>query len=274
MSPERWRRIEELYSAGLQKSVGDRAAFLNASCGQDEALRLEVEGLLVAYECDPAFMETPLMQLAANHLAEAYAATTLAHPVGPYQLRSLIGAGGMGQVYRAWDPRLQREVAVKMLRVGEHAVAGRRDRLVREARTAASLSHPNICTVFEVGESDGNAFIAMELVEGRTLAELIREQPIEPRVAINAAIQCAAALSHAHERGVLHRDLKAGNIVLTPDGSVKVLDFGLARHLDHQGIEIPSRGTAALPANLRGTLAYMAPELLRGELADVRSDIW
>ena len=180
----------------------------------------------------------------------------------------------MGEVYRAWDPRLEREVAVKMLRIDEDAAPERRRQLVREARTAASLSHPNICTVFEAGESDGRAFIAMELVDGRTLADSIRERPLDPAAAVSTAIQCAAALAHAHARGVLHRDFKAANIILTRRWNREGarLRAGTAPRRSRCGS--PEPGASVPRTSVRGTLGDMAPELLRGELAGVGTDIW
>ena len=195
---------------------------------------------------------------------------TLAH----YRIMEKLGAGGMGVVYRAHDTRLGRDVALKVVgaqdRVGDRA----RERLLREARTASVLNHPNICTVYEAGEADGETYIAMELVEGQTLSALIGSDELAPETAIRYGVQIADALSHAHERGVVHRDLKCANVIITPDGRPKVLDFGLARR--GAGDQGSGAGDETLTQEgaVAGTLAYMAPEVLRGEAADARSDLW
>jgi tetratricopeptide (TPR) repeat protein len=276
MSPERWRRIEDLYAASLAHPPADRARLLASWCGDDGDLRRDVEGLLAAYDSDPAFIETPFLQKAAARLAAGYGEEAGTRVVGRCRLDALIGAGGMGEVYRAWDVGLERNVAVKLVRPQDADHPDATTRLLREARTAARLSHPNICSVHEVGEADGFAFVVMELVEGRTLAEIVRGGPLDVMAAARTALQIADALVHAHQRGVLHRDLKSANVMLADDGAAKVLDFGLARRLDTDGVEMLSRASVASAGSREvcGTLAYMAPELLRGEAADVRTDLW
>jgi eukaryotic-like serine/threonine-protein kinase len=197
--------------------------------------------------------------------------------LGPYRIISLLGAGGMGEVYRAFDERLQREVAIKVLPASDAHDPSAGARLVREARAAAALNHPNICTIHEVGEAEGRTFIAMELVDGVSLHSAVPPGvglPLEQ--VLNYGTQVAEALAHAHERGVLHRDLKTANIVITPAGRAKVLDFGLAKRLV-TGADVETT-TSALALTVTGTHAgtpaYMAPEQLRGLDADVRSDVW
>jgi eukaryotic-like serine/threonine-protein kinase len=193
-----------------------------------------------------------------------------------YRILSRLGAGGMGEVYRARDEQLDRDVAIKLLPASNLDDPAARARLLREARAAAALNHPNVCTIFEVGEADGQAYIAMELVEGRTLAAMLMAGPLPAGLAVHYARQLADALAHAHDRGVVHRDLKSANAIITPDGRVKVLDFGLAKRTsqtDHgatvtQATAFTELGTAM------GTLPYMAPEQLRGQPAQTESDVW
>jgi eukaryotic-like serine/threonine-protein kinase len=198
--------------------------------------------------------------------------------LGPYEILALLGSGGMGEVYRARDPKLGREVAIKVLPAESLHDDTARARLLREARLAATLNHPNICTVHEVGEADGHVYLAMELIEGRPLSDMIAERPtglpIENVARYGA--QIASALAHAHERHVIHRDLKSSNVVVTPDGRVKVLDFGLARRAGESPEESGATLSMALTeaGALIGTPHYLAPEVLRGEVANQRSDLW
>jgi serine/threonine protein kinase/tetratricopeptide (TPR) repeat protein len=194
-----------------------------------------------------------------------------------YRIISRLGAGGMGEVYRARDEQLDRDVAVKVLPASSFDDPTARARLVREARAAAALNHPNICTVFEVGEAEGQAYIAMELVEGRTLSTLLHAGPLPAEHVVHYGRQLADALTHAHERGVIHRDLKSNNVIVTPDRRVKVLDFGLAkRAVDSDMTAAVTQIHASLTqaGTAVGTLPYMSPEQLRGEPVRVSSDIW
>lgn len=198
--------------------------------------------------------------------------------LGHYRIFEQIGAGGMGEVYRGHDDQLDRDVAIKVLPPSTFSDATARARLLREARAAAALNHPQVCTIYEVGESDGQAYIAMELIAGRSLFSLITEGALPTEQVVRYGTQLAEALSHAHDRGVMHRDLKSANVMITNDGRAKVLDFGLARRMSGDpvtdGITEAQSLTLTQPGTLVGTLAYMAPEQLRGERGDVRSDIW
>src|SRR5512137_1959086 len=197
--------------------------------------------------------------------------------VGPYEVKALLGAGGMGQVWRAHDTRLERDVALKVLPAGSLGDESARARLIREARLASKLNHPHICTIYEVGESDGQMFIAMELVEGQPLSARLADGPLPVEQILRYGQQMADALAHAHGRGVVHRDFKSANVVVTPDGQVKVLDFGLAKRLSGEelaDVTTVSRHSLTAPGVVAGTLAYMAPEQLKGQPADARSDIW
>jgi serine/threonine-protein kinase len=196
---------------------------------------------------------------------------------GEYEQLAPLGAGGMGEVWRARDPRLEREVALKVLPSSLETDESARRRLLREARLASKLNHPNVCTIYEVGEAEGRAFIAMELVEGRSLAEELDAGPLTPEKALSYGEQVAEALEHAHSREVVHRDLKCANVVITPEGRAKVLDFGLAGRIrDDDFVEATTQSleSAELSGKIAGTLPYMAPEQLRGQPADSRSDLW
>ncbi len=195
--------------------------------------------------------------------------------LGHYRIESVLGAGGMGVVYRAHDTRLDRPVAIKVL-TGLTLDRTPREALMFEARAASALNHPSICTIYEVGETDERLFLVMELVEGRSLQDVIPPEGLPLDTAVRYAIHVASAVAHAHEHGVVHRDLKSANIRITPDGRIKVLDFGLATRALDLSIDAATRShQAATPAStVVGTLAYMAPEVLRGEMADARSDNW
>ncbi|MDQ6699120.1 MAG: protein kinase, partial [Acidobacteriota bacterium] len=195
--------------------------------------------------------------------------------IGVYEIVGPLGAGGMGVVYRARDTHLDRFVALKVVGERDHVADTARQRLLREARTASSLNHPYICTIYEAGEADGETYIAMEVVEGRTLSELIGREGLPIETAIRYGAQIADALAHAHERGVVHRDLKSANVIVTPEGRPKVLDFGLAKRAVEASTEEATRTeTLTAAGTVVGTITYMAPEVLRGLPTDARSDLW
>src|SRR6202162_1799477 len=198
--------------------------------------------------------------------------TTLGH----FRIVEKLGAGGMGEVYRARDEQLQRDVALKVLSAEALPDQTARARLLQEARAASALNHPHICTIYEVGEAGGQAFIVMERVEGRPLKELIPAGGFPAEAVLRYGAQIADALAHAHEREIIHRDLKTLNVVVTPEGQVKVLDFGLAKRLSGSELDEATRSQKSLTeaGAIVGTLTYMAPEVLLGEPADARSDIW
>ena len=197
--------------------------------------------------------------------------------LGPYQVLAPLGTGGMGEVYRAYDTRLERDVALKVLPAETLGDDTARARLVREARLASKLNHPHICTIYEVGEAEGQTFVAMELVDGQALSARVAGGPLPVEQVLRHGQQMAEALAHAHGRGVVHRDFKSANVMVTPESQVKVLDFGLAKRLTGEElaeVTTVSRQSLTAPGAVAGTLAYMAPEQLRGQAADARSDIW
>jgi serine/threonine protein kinase len=194
------------------------------------------------------------------------------HKLGPYEIVKPLGAGGMGEVYRAHDTRLRRDVAIKVLPEG--IASGAWERFEREARAASALNHPHICAVFDIGEEAGRPFLVMELLEGQTLRETIRKQSLEVKDAVSFGAQIAEALETAHSKGIIHRDIKSANIMVVGQGHVKVLDFGLAKYVVAESDETLTLDLLTVAGTVAGTPHYMAPELLRGEAADVRSDLW
>jgi TolB-like protein len=213
---------------------------------------------------------------AASDGPDAWLRLAAGTTLGSYRIVAPIGAGGMGEVYRAHDPRLERDVAIKVVPAG---VVGDRDgqtRLLREARLASQLNHPHICTIHEVGEAEGRTYVVMELVDGQSLNQRLAGGPLAPDEVRRYALQLADALAHAHERHIVHRDLKSANIIITPDRRAKVLDFGLAKRLitATQRLTAGTEASLTAPGTVAGTIAYMAPELFRGFPADARSDVW
>jgi len=193
---------------------------------------------------------------------------------GPYEIVSAIGAGGMGEVFRARDPRLGRDVAIKVLPEAFAADPDRRTRFEREAQTVASLSHPNVISVFDTGVEAGRVYLVMELLSGDSLREQLKQGPIVPRKAIDIAVQIARGLAAAHDKGLVHRDLKPENIFLQPDGHVKILDFGLARGFTPDASGATQTGGITDPGLVMGTVGYMAPEQIRGHAVDARTDLF
>jgi eukaryotic-like serine/threonine-protein kinase len=263
MTAERWAQIKEVFCAALEKSQEERAAWLNSACGADDLLRVEVERLLAQ---DDGSMKSPAAAVLAQTTPELAAGDLLSH----YRVEVKVGQGGMGAVYRAYDVRLRRQVALKVL-PREHMVDPEsKERLMREARAAAALNHPNIVGIYEVSSDNGVDFIAMEFVEGKTLKEVIPAKGLPMGKALDCAVQIADGLARAHAAGLVHRDLKPGNIMLTPEGLVKVLDFGLARRVQLEQDDT----TLSVQGEILGTPAYMSPEQAEGARLDARSDIF
>ncbi len=230
MQSDRWQQIENLCHESLGREPSERAGFLDAECAGDADLRREVESLLkyAGPTDDPLDRSTGE---GVTRLVGELMETTLPSGtnIGPYRIETVLGAGGMGKVYRALDTRLDRAVALKFLK-GLFFADGS-ERLVREARAAARLDHPNICSIYEVVEDESRCFIVMQYVEGETLASRIARKPVDVREALEITRQIADALGEAHARGIVHRDVKPQNIMLTPRGQAKVLDFGLAKSI-------------------------------------------
>jgi hypothetical protein len=276
---ERWQEIERLYHEALEREESQRAAFLRAACAEDDVLRQEVESLL-AQESKAQFLETPALEAAAKALAEKQSQCSLiGRQLGSYKIVSLMGAGGMGEVYQAHDGKLRRDVAIKVLPADLVDDPERLARFQREARLLAAVNHPNIATIHGLEQSDDVHYLVMELVPGETLAQRIDAGPLKGEEALRLGVQIAEALEVAHERGVIHRDLKPANVKVTPEGRVKVLDFGLAKAFagdsglgSTNGTMLSAIGTEE--GRILGTPAYMSPEQARGKPVDKRTDIW
>jgi serine/threonine protein kinase/Tol biopolymer transport system component len=284
MTAERWRQIERLYHAALERSTEDRAAFLTEACGNDAALRRELDSLLEYQNRAGAFIETPagagrLASTVRRLEASSIPGRFIGRVFGSYELKALIAAGGMGEVYRAIDPRLNRTVAIKTLPEHMSNDPQRIERFKREARIVSSLNHPHICALHDIGIQDDIHYLVMEHIDGETLEKRLERGPLPVARAIEYSIQIVDALARAHRLGVIHRDLKPGNIMLTKSG-VKVLDFGLAaRYTPAAGIaadEGNHDGSKALTVEgtIQGTLQYISPEQLEGRTADARTDLF
>src|SRR5262245_60300999 len=289
MNPELWPRVEELFHAALDLSPDARPAFLEKACGEDAGLRRHVELLLSKDEHAGSLLEKPILAdvMPQHEDEDSFLPTSAvnrasANPsrigtrVGTYEFVSLLGAGGMGEVYRAHDAKLGRDVAIKVLPAVLANDPSRVSRFQREARTLAALNHPYIGAIYGLEETDNGYALVLELIEGPTLAQRLangRRIPVQETLLI--ARQIAEALEAAHEKGIIHRDLKPANIKVTPAGTVKVLDFGLAKALaveSHTGLSrVPAGSEDGL---IVGTPSYMSPEQARGQAVTKQTDIW
>lgn len=280
MTPERWQKIGEIYHAAIELEKEERAEFLSQACAADAELRREVESLIAAEEQAGDFIASPALKDAARLMSFDQSSTLTLHraeQAGHYIIKELLGRGGMGEVYLAQDTRLGRQVALKVLPPESKNDQRERKRLLREARSAASLNHPNIVTIYAIEELDGSVFIVMEYVEGKTLMAMITANELRFAQLLEAVARIADALTAAHSAGVIHRDVKPSNVIITPDGQAKLLDFGLAK------LTRPILGEAASEAEphslsaegaVVGTVAYMSPEQVHGEELDGRTDIF
>jgi serine/threonine protein kinase len=266
MTADRWRRVEHLYHAARERPPEERDRFLEGACADDQ-LRAEVESLLQKDSEADAFLEAPALEVTARALAEGRTRSMQDRTLGHYEISGFIGAGGMGEVYRARDPRIGRDVAIKVLPPGLAAQPDRLGRFEQEARSAGALNHPNIVTVYDVGIEDGAPYVVYELLEGETLCARLRKGPVRRRKALEYARHIALGLAAAHEKGITHRDLKPENVFVTRDGRVKILDFGLSK------LAAPEGG-ANEAGSIWGTPGYIAPEQLRGAEADHRADLF
>jgi serine/threonine protein kinase len=280
MTPERWQRVEALYHAALVREADTRAAFLARACADDEALRREVESLLAQPAAAEGFLEEPAIAVAAQLLTDAGASVLTGRRLGAYHVHERIGAGGMGEVYRARDTKLGRDVAIKILPRHFTSDPDRLARFEREARVLASLNHPNIGAIYGLEDADGVRALVLELVDGETLADRIARGPIAVKDTLKIVREITEALDAAHEKGIVHRDLKPANIKITPDGAVKILDFGLAKAVSGNAAtaDLTQSPTVAVGGTregvILGTAAYMSPEQARGKPVDKRTDIW
>ncbi|HKK27519.1 MAG TPA: tetratricopeptide repeat protein [Gemmatimonadota bacterium] len=262
-------RVRDLFAEALEREADARAAYLERACGDDSALREEVESLLSAHEAMGPVDRlegalTSALRRPPEDGGDGSGALEPGSEVGRYRIEEVLGGGGMGIVYRARDPRLGRPVAIKLLSRRLSGDREARDRLLVEARAAAALDHPNLCPIHEIGEAaDGRLFLVMPCYAGRTLARRLEEGALSLEEAVDIALKAGRGLAEAHRAGFIHRDIKPANLMLTADGGVKILDFGLAL-----------RAGASDPAGRAGTVAYMSPEQVRGEELDPRTDVW
>jgi eukaryotic-like serine/threonine-protein kinase len=269
MTPERWQEIQDVLEKALELAPGERSAFLNQACSSDPSLRQEVETLLASSDdVRSSFLQSPPQQRLT---------LSPGTKLGEYEVKSLLGAGGMGEIYRARDARLGRDVAIKVLPSLFSADSERLRRFEQEARAAAALNHPNILAVHQMGTHDGSPYLVSELLEGNTLREQLRRGKLAVRKAIDYGVQVARGLSAAHEKGIVHRDLKPENLFVTKDGRVKILDFGLAKLTQPQTDsehDAPRLTNKTEEGAVMGTVGYMSPEQVRGQSADHRTDIF
>src|SRR6202142_1637570 len=270
VTPERWQEMKKVLAGALERTPAERRSYLDQTCAEP-ALRRELESLIAAHEQgDTSFMEQPAIERGALKSGAK---------LGPYEILASIGAGGMGEVYRAKDTRLDRIVAIKILADHDGSKPELSERFEREARAISSLNHPPICTLYDVGHQDGVDYLVMEYLEGETLAARLAKGPLPLDQVLKYAIEIADALSKAHHKGITHGDRKPGNIMLTKSGA-KLLDFGLAKLRQQASPSVPisqvstAAGAITAPGMILGTLQYMAPEQVEGKGADARTDIF
>jgi serine/threonine protein kinase len=278
VTPEQYDRVGQLYHQALELENAERAEFLERECADDELLRREVESLIASHEEQESFLAAPAVEVVAKQIAEK-TALSISQQIGYYHIISLLGRGGMGEVYLAQDARLGRKVALKLLPARFTQDADRLRRFVQEAKAASALNHPSILTIHEIGQEDGNHFIVTEFVDGETLRQRMNAAWMNLTEALDIAISVAGALRAAHEAGIIHRDIKPENVMVRADGLVKVLDFGLAKlterlaGMDDNQAEMLARSDTATGV-VMGTPQYMSPEQTRGRKVDTRSDIF
>ncbi|HEX6899991.1 MAG TPA: protein kinase [Thermoanaerobaculia bacterium] len=281
MDPERWHEVDRLFEEALDRPPAERPAFLDAACAGDTALRRQVERLLAADEEVDGFLTGTSGQLLETAFGDGKEGPTLSgRTISHFRIGEPLGSGGMGVVYEAEDTRLGRRVALKFLAPGLVRDPGAKARFLLEARAASALDHINLCTVLEAGESeDGLFFLAMPRYEGESLERRLARGPLPVEEALEIAVQTARGLAKAHAHGIVHRDVKPGNLFVTRDGVVKILDFGIAKLTGEVEPTAPDTSSYMSPEPTRrgallGTPSYMAPEQTRGEPVDARVDVW
>ncbi len=280
MTPARLQTVEEIFHAALNQEPDQVGAFLDAACEGDEVLRRKVEALLASHQRAGSFIETTVAGIATRIIENEQAGLLVDQTIGHYKISKRIGTGGMGEVYLATDMTAGRKAALKLLPERFTSDAERLKRFQQEAHAVVGLNHPNILTIYEIGEDHSTHYIASELIEGETLRQRLMRGRMEVGEALDVAIQVASALAAAHEAGVVHRDIKPENIMLRPDGYVKVLDFGIAKLAESAFAEATADGAGSMTlaetnlGSILGTVRYMSPEQARGAPVDKGTDIW
>src|SRR6266516_167776 len=279
MTPARLQTIEEIFHAALDQEPEEVARFVDTACEGDELLRRKVEALLASHQRAGNFIETSAVGLATKIIQNGQADLLVGRTIGHYKLSERIGTGGMGDVYLATDIVAGRKAALKLLPLRFTGDAERLKRFQHEAHAVVGLNHPNILTVYEIGEDHSIHYIASELIEGETLRDRLTRRPMQLSEAVDVAIQVASALAAAHQAGIVHRDIKPENIMLRPDGYVKVLDFGIAKLAEQEVPTTMPRDEALLLVetnlgSVLGTVRYMSPEQACGDHVDQSTDIW
>jgi serine/threonine protein kinase/Tfp pilus assembly protein PilF len=272
MEPQRWKEIDGIFAAALERDSRERPAFLDEACGSDSQLRAEVESL-IAHVVPETLIQGQALEEATRQLVKEQLQGRVGAFIGPYRIVKLLGAGGMGQVYLAHDPRLNRAVAIKLLARYDAADAERNARFRQEALAASALNHPNILTIHEISEFEGQNYIATEFIDGVTLRVRLDDGELPLALALEIAIQVASALAVAHDANIVHRDIKPENVMIRADSLIKVLDFGIAKYTRTHGRSEQDL-VETKPGSVIGTAPYMSPEQGRGLLVDNRSDIW
>ena len=285
LTSERWRQLKQIFQAAVETPASNREAFLADACADDPSLRAEIESLISAHEQPGSFLDTPAFDLAATDTTDKQVNALVGASLGRYQILALLGRGGMGEVYKAKDTTLRRDVAIKVLPSDYSIDRDRLRRFEQEARAASALNHPNIITIHEFGQEDGVHFIVSEFIEGETLRRRIASERFGAGEIPEIAIQITSALIAAHEAGIVHRDIKPENVMVRPDGLVKVLDFGLAKLVERRSFDTVTDASEASEATtaawgggetgvVMGTVSYMSPEQTRGQKLDARSDLF
>ena len=280
MTDENWQQIRKIFDDALRQKPEERVRFVNEICGDDKTLLREVESLLSALDGADSFLETPAVAKIADVIEAEPKKLETGKCFGHYEIIEQIGAGGMGEVYLARDKKLDRKVAVKILNKKFSRDESNLRRFISEAKSASALNHPNILTIYEIGESGDTHYIVSEFIKGKTLREILKEKSLKLSEVLDVSIQISGALCTAHEAHLVHRDIKPENIIVRPDGYVKILDFGLAKLIEQENQSILGLEESTIKQNqtakgvIMGTVNYMSPEQAKGERVDERTDIF